>query len=290
MGGMPKLLLFLGSLLLATALAAQVNEPALKVTVRSLRFDDTVGLSPAIRSAVTRHVTNQSYDADYETKVPEVVRDGLQRFGYFNATVESLRFKTVRRTSTSLIVDIAAVVNQDARYRLRSIEIKGATAFSTLDLRRQFPIRDGDVFNIELARRGIKRLKDLYCTKGYINFTPIPDFTMDARERRISMRLDIDEGHPYRVGKLTVAGEESVSGAKQRLRNAWTKYEGSTYRCDVMQQVLRDVHARPSLPLHEMLEVEHDNTNHVLNYKVTLGRPHRVGFLPKLPQRLKPQH
>ena len=52
----------------------------------------------------------------------------------------------------------------------------------------------------------------------------------------------------------------------------WKKYEDD-YRCDAAQLLLRDLHAQPSVPFDQIVKIEHDKTNHLLNFRITLGKP-----------------
>ncbi len=290
---MPRMTRLLGILLACTSSLAQtpsvsINEPMLHVTVRSLVFDDTVGLPSTAARYAEHAVTSRTYASEYRSQVGEVVRDALQQNGYFKASVtDPVRFKIVKRTSAQLLVDAHVIVVPCLRYSLSSISFVGTTALPATVLRQQFPISDGDVFDVSKVRRGVKAMKDLYCTKGYVNFTPIPDLTFDDREQQVSLRIDVHEGTAYRVGKLAIEGKESEPGARQRLLQAWTKYEG-TYRCDPIREVLDDLHARPHLPLNQIVRTDQDNAKQVINYTITLGKPASAAA-PRARQRaLKP--
>jgi hypothetical protein len=281
MSAMLKRVLSLGTLLLAISLAAQTalpsDAPLANVTLKNVRFLDALDLPKPIEREIARMVVAHHYGPDYESILPEIVRDGFQHFGYFKATVSNPRYKVLTRTPALVVLEADVVVDPGARYRLGSIEFNNATTFSAAELRAQFPIADGDVFNIKKAREGIKGMKDLYGTKGYINFTPIPDFTFHDDNASLTLRVDIDEGAAYRVGDLIISGEESEPGAKEQLLKAWARYKGS-YRSDAIELVLRDLNARPNLPIHEFVEVSQDQHEHVLTYRLTLGKPHRLDF------------
>lgn len=273
------------ALVVATALVAQtpvgpVNKSTVTVHVSRLEFRDSPGVPADVEREITRSVTTRAYGPAYCAQIGEIVRDGLQRHGFFKAAVDGPKCEVVNKAGDSLSVDAAVVVYQGAQYRLKSIEFSGATAFTSDQMRPLLPLKDGEVFNIEKVRAGIRVLKDLYGTKGYINFTPIPDFTFDENLHLLTMKIDIDEGDAYSVGDLIIDGEESEPGAKQRLLKAWEKYKGS-YQPDPIQQVLRDLHARPNLPLEKFVTIAQDNEKHVLTYRLTLGKPGaRLSFAP----------
>jgi hypothetical protein len=282
MGPMARIKSFVVLLAAASAVAqtpsVDIKEPRFHVAVRAVVFDDTVGLPAIVARSAAHAVTSRTYSADCKSEIAEIARDVLQQYGYFKAEIEDpVRFRTVSHTKNMRVVDVHINAILGPRYRLSSVSFRGTTAFPPGVLRGQFPINDGDVFDIAKVRRGIHRMKDLYCSEGYEDFAPVPDLTFDEQKQQISMLVAVDEGPRYRVGKLTVDGEESQPGARQRLVRGWAKYQGS-YRCDPIRDVLNDLHARPNLPLDQMVRMDMDHENHIINYTITLGKPVSAGL------------
>lgn len=258
-----------------------INEPSVRVHVNRLEFRDTPGLPADIEDEIARAVTSQSYGPGYCAQIGEIVRDGLQRHGYFKAAVEDPKCEIVKRVGDRISVNAAVVAVLGKQYQVGPIEfVAPKHVFPDPEMRAQFPIAEGEIFNVEKVRQGMKGLKDLYCAKGYADFTPIPDLTFDEHTQRIALKVDIDEGEQYRVGKLMVDGEESQPGAKERLLKGWKKYEGGNH-CDAGQLFLRDLHAQANLPFDQIVKVEQDKTNHLLNFRIMLGKPgSRLSFAP----------
>ena len=103
-------------------------EPAIKVEVRSLVFDDTVGLPDQVARDAQRGVTRRTYGPDFRTVVPEVVRDAFQRDGYFKATVLApLRFTIVGNHKGKLEVDAHVIAISGERYDLASRNTRART-------------------------------------------------------------------------------------------------------------------------------------------------------------------
>jgi outer membrane protein assembly factor BamA len=61
-------------------------------------------------------------------------------------------------------------VKPGARYTLGDITFQDAKAFSSDQLRRQFPLRGGELLYAAEMAKGLENLRNLYAAKGYANF------------------------------------------------------------------------------------------------------------------------
>jgi Surface antigen variable number repeat len=86
--------------------------------------------------------------------------------------------------------------------------------FPIAELRRQVPLRDGDIFDLSKIRVGIDTLIKLYGARGYINFVGTPDINIDDANKSISVLMHLDEGSQFRVGSVRILGLGQVSTAQ----------------------------------------------------------------------------
>jgi outer membrane protein insertion porin family len=263
----------LAVLLASTAVAQQGEEPA--VRIRQLTLIGETGLSTREERGVLEEIKKLEYDSNFADEVAARVRFALQDRGYFKSEVDALRITVVRNQQNSKTVDVVVPVHAGALYRVGSINFDGETAFSSNDLRSQFLITDGEIFNRTKVGQGLENLRKLYCGKGYINFTSVPDTHVNESIHIVSFLVSIDEGKLYKFGKLTVTGEESVAGAKQRLLNAWKAYEGKPYDCsgDTLKPLLHDLHIRPGVNPYDFLQISQDNNTGLVELQIRLARP-----------------
>jgi outer membrane protein assembly factor BamA len=89
---------------------------------------------------------------------------------------------------------------------LTEIHFANAHVFPTSELRKHFPLQEGDVFDIARIREGIETLTRLYGARGYINFTASPDLRFDGEKKRISLAIDLNEDRQFRVASVNVFG------------------------------------------------------------------------------------
>ena len=161
-----------------------------------------------------------------------------------------------------------------SRYRLKSLSFQHSTVFSADELVRQFPISPGEKFDASKIRKGLDNVRSLYCRAGYVNFVPIPAPQLDDATHTISLVVDVDEGALFSYGELTVLGEESEPGARQKLVDGWKPYRGKPYDCGhSLESFLRDVHARPLVKPEQILKTTMDVRAHTMNVEMTLATP-----------------
>lgn len=261
------------SLLLAGTMSGQRNPP---VTVRTLTVERLTRVSTADQQRIARQIKAEKFDSGtlqaLGAEIAERMRDALMQLGYFKAIVYDPKVTLVGQDKQHEIVDVLMAVDEGEQYRFKDLAFRNPKAFPAEQLQRQFPLSSGDIFDVEKVRLGLKSLRDLYGQSGYLNFTPVPDTQFNDQERTISLIIDLDEGSVFYVGRLTVAGEESQPGARDKLLQAWKKYEGQRYDPGVMDRFLRDVHARPGVKWEHVLEISQDNANHVVNAYMSLAK------------------
>ena len=154
-----------------------------KVKVGKIRFEGNkrVGartLSQAMKnthaigipkSIILENLFARTFDATKLSEDAERVRYQYQTLGYYKAVVQDpktqihdkngvvwyLPFKTKQ----GKVVDITVPVEEGERFRLKQITFTGnKTITNTAVLRRQFRMKDGEIFNADMVRKGIEAL------------------------------------------------------------------------------------------------------------------------------------
>jgi outer membrane protein insertion porin family len=200
---------------------APFSQPSV-VTVRELHLVNISRASVDEQQVIARALVGVCFETGNTGELSENIRDEFQQLGFFNAKVSSIDVDALDRSAIPPTVSITVSVVEGDRYRLKGITITGNKAITnTVALRKILPMKDGEWFNIELARKGVKKLKDLYGEFGFINFTPVPDFTFDQQKKLITMKIDIDEGAEYHIASFHVRGADPVREA--HLLSAWTE-------------------------------------------------------------------
>jgi len=188
-------------------------------------------------SIILEHLWSRTYDATKLQEDAERVRDALQQKGYFKALVQDpktnihdshgFRLPLIQKGGGKE-VDITMPVEEGERYRLKAVKFSGNKAVTNLQLlRAQIPMKDGDIFNTELMRKGIKNLHDLYGALGFINFTPVPDTEIDDEHKTVTVKFDLDEGKQFSVRRIEFQGNTTTRD--KVIRRELVLQEGQVY-------------------------------------------------------------
>ena len=191
-------------------------------------------IKQAIANEISRTVTEVSKIPD---EMSERIRDQFQQYGYFKAQVENPQRKEVRDGGILKRIDLRVHVEEGRRYRVGEISFEHATIFNQSALRQAIPVREGEIFNVEKLRQGLKVLRTLYCSRGYMEFAPVPQTVVDDEQSTIGVTFDMDEGPQFRFGRLILNGLEPHPGDGKRMLEKWKTVEGRIFDCDLAEHL-----------------------------------------------------
>ena len=180
----------------------------------------------------------RTYDSTKLSEDAERVRYYYQTKGYMKALVgdpktqihdtSGVKWYFPFKSSPGKAVDITIPVEEGQRYRLKEITFTGNKAITnTKVLRGLFKIKDGDIFDTELIRKGLESLRKAYAQYGYINFTPVPNTEFDDDKRTIVLRIDLDEGKQFYVRRIEFQGNTTTRD--KVIRRELALEEGQIY-------------------------------------------------------------
>jgi outer membrane protein assembly factor BamA len=205
------------------------------IVVEHIALSGTQTLSSDEIAAITSAMTGTCMDDD-SGAVAEVIRDQFQQRGYFSAKVEDSQIEVDDPLAMPKPVDVEAQVKEGPLYRLAELELANYRAFSSDQLRAQFPVKLGDVFSTEKVRSGLDALRRLYVSQGYLDFTCVPS-TEPLPEYAVRLKIEIQEGRQYRMGKLQIAGAPEVA---EDLETRWSLLPGAVFDGTYPEKFVKD--------------------------------------------------
>ena len=125
-------------------------------------------------------------------EVKERTQSFWQSHGFFKAQVDA-DSKLLSATADEQAFSVTARVDAGAQYHLKKLEFSGAKVFTTSELESMMPIRPGEIFSTAQVRKGLETMRAAYVSKGYKQFMPILDTTIDDSDHTITLKLDITE-------------------------------------------------------------------------------------------------
>jgi outer membrane protein assembly factor BamA len=201
------------------------------VTDFTITGTQTIGATELAR--ITSDLIGSCFDEDSE-ELEERIRASFQDRGYFAAKVNSFGFKPRDVLAVPKPVTLEAEVSDGPRYKLAEITFVENHAFSSEKLRKQFPLRRGDLFERGKVASGLDSLRKLYGTEGFLDWIAVPDVKV-ASNATANLNISVQEGPQYHMGKLDIVADKEVAA---RLRAEWKQAEGDVYDHTYIDQYL----------------------------------------------------
>jgi hemolysin activation/secretion protein len=209
--------------------ASQSSAPKKLVTLRNLTLVNRTQLPVTDYEQIVQEIESRRYESDSLSEFSDRIRYALQERGYFRPEVGEAEITVISETPAEKVVDVSVRVNAGSLYRLDSIVLEGYKAFPPEQLRAQFPISPGELFDVEKVRKGLENLRRLYADNGFINFTPVPDTSVLDTGNRVRLTVTLDEGVRFYFGDLKIAGLSQNLEAAQHGAQDWASYKGKPY-------------------------------------------------------------
>jgi len=220
-----------GAFLHAQCASDQRSNKNAGILVTDFTITGTQTISATELARVTSDLIGTCFDEDSD-ELGERVRASFQERGYFAVKVNSLAFKPRDPLGVPKPVTLVAEISDGPRYKLAEITFVENHAFSSGELRKQFALKKGDLFERGKVARGLESLRKLYSTQGFLDFTAIPD-TEFGSNATVNLDISIQEGPQYHMGKLDIVADKEVAA---RLRPQWKLAEGDVYDATYVNQ------------------------------------------------------
>jgi len=237
----------------------KVSKRYLRAAMRNLR---PIGIPHSI---FLENLFAKTFDSTKLSEDTERVRYALQEKGYFKALVQDPK-TNIRDTrgiawyfpfklKSGKVVDITMPVEEGERYKLKSITFTGNKAITNVDaMRKVFKMKEGEIFNVALVRKGLDELRKIYGGFGYINYTAVPNTEIDDENKTISLSIDIDEGKQFFVRRIEFQGNTTTRD--KVIRREVALEEGQVYNSQMWEISLLRLN---QLNYFEALKAEQDS-------------------------------
>ncbi len=119
------------------------------------------------------------------------------------------------RPHSGKAVNITIPIEEGEQYRMGTLKIVSSDPDKALSLKVEplkaiFPMKEGDILNVDKLRKAIKNYGDAYGQYGFIDFTAEPDFDIDDAAKKINLTLRFDEQKQYYVRRINFSGNTTT--------------------------------------------------------------------------------
>jgi outer membrane protein assembly factor BamA len=185
----------------------------IKITVTDVEFRGGNPLSDTVQAQLVSDIQQlkltvalSQADSGWLFEVENPVREAMGNLGYFRVGVTATPY-LVLATPQERRYGVSVEIESGPQYRFGELQVSGATVFPADELRDQFLLHRGELFDVAKICQGLESIARLYGSKGYIDVTPEPDTTVvDQENGIIDVLIKVDEGGQYHVRTVETHG------------------------------------------------------------------------------------
>jgi len=205
--------------------------------IRSMRHDRPYGFDAKLFSVNIGFIPKTFDQAKLDEDMEVGIRNELyQRNGYFEARISECEttckeplVKTVDTYHKGIIKpDIPVIGTQHGKaanitieivegdqFRMGKLYIVNADPEKGLQLKHEFlvnafPLKQGDILDSEKIRKAVESYTKLYGTFGFMDFTAVPEFDVDHKNKVVNVTLKFSEQKPYYIHRINISGNTTT--------------------------------------------------------------------------------
>ncbi len=211
--------------------------------IRTMRHSRPYGLDAKL---FVINVMSKTFD---QAKLDEDLEVGIRGFyqdqGYYTANINVSELKTVDVHHTGIkgpwplvgtrngkATNITIKIEENSRFRMGKLHIINADPEKGLTIKREalmgiFPLKEGDIFNVDRIRKVVEAYTKLYGRLGFMDFTAEPDFDINYAKKTIDVTLKFSEEKSYSIHRINISG--NVTTRDKVIRRELLLSEGDLY-------------------------------------------------------------
>jgi len=208
-----------------------------RTVVESLSITSDSSVSSQHLQQIEQEIRKHDYPPDAGQEIAQRANYELQKDGYFQAETSIAKIQVLSDSPARPAVAVTLRINEGQQFRLKQIVFQNNKVFSSAQLRAEFLIADGDVFDAEKIRKGFEALRVAYQEKGYINVVPVPGTVAD-QSGWVKLIVDMDEGAQFTMESFELQGREEWPPDKaEKVLNIWRPYAEHVYNPRIIEQI-----------------------------------------------------
>jgi len=145
--------------------------------------------------------------------------------------------KPGKKPKRSMHIEIP--VTEGDQYRVGDLKFEGLTVFKEEGIRTMFKLQPGDVYNDAKIRKGYDRLRDLYGSLGYFQWTGLTRRTPDPQKKVVDVVLAMEEDKRYYLGKIRFVGNDTTRD--KVIRREVYMNEGDVFNTEALKMSIKRI-------------------------------------------------
>jgi len=189
--------------------------PAQTIVVDDVKFDGPTHLPVSTQERLVAELKRRTFDASsgwLEEIQSWPIGGAWQDDGFCKAN-ETASASVINIDPTVEHVLLTIHADEGHQYELGDIQFRSSDPtvpliFSTAELRNLFKMHEGDILSAQKIRDALDALKELYGSRGYIDFVATPLTDINDETGRISLIMELDQEKQFRLAKIEVLGTD----------------------------------------------------------------------------------
>ncbi len=134
---------------------------------------------------------------------------------------------------------LAIPVMEGDQYRVGNVTFDGLTVFKPEALMPIFKLRGDDVYREARIKKGFEKLRDLYGSQGYFQFTGYPQRKPDPARKVVDVALTLEEDKRYYIGRIRFTGNQSTRD--KVIRREIYMNEGEVFNTEALKMSVKRI-------------------------------------------------
>jgi outer membrane protein insertion porin family len=130
-------------------------------------------------------------------------------------------------------------IEEGEQYRLGELSFEGLTVLKEDFVRDYIKLRTGEVYNESKFKKAYEKLRDLYGTLGYFQWTGATDRRPDPEQKVVDVVVRMDEDQQYFVGQITFVGNDTTKD--KVIRREVFMNEGSVFNTEALKMSIQRI-------------------------------------------------
>jgi len=178
-------------------------------TIEYLNLEGDLRMPSADREQIAASLKQRTYRGspdEVASEVSEATKAAWQTSGYFNAQAHT-DARVLSSGPACARITATVQVSEGQQSRLEGIRFRNNRAITNVEaLRKLFPLKNGDVFDLAAIEKGLENLRRAYGDFGYASANAVPSIHLNEESQTISIDIDLDEGKQFLVSRIDIIG------------------------------------------------------------------------------------
>ena len=130
-------------------------------------------------------------------------------------------------------------VSEGGQYRMGELKFEGLTVLKEAYVRNYFKLQPGDVYDDSKFKKAYEKLRDVYGSLGYFQWTGRTQRTPDAERRVVDITVGMDEDKQYLIGRIGFTGNDQTRD--KVIRREIYMNEGEVFNTEALKMSIKRI-------------------------------------------------